>query len=81
MEGIDVLRKKIGANGQEPSSELIARRRAERAEWEREHAEELAELRQVSAGHDVQQAGEPARVEPVVAEAEASARAAEARGE
>ena len=81
MEGIDVLRKKIGANGQEPSSELIARRREERAQWDREHAEELAELRQVSAGHDVEQAGEPPHVEPVVAEAEASARAAEARGE
>ena len=81
MEGIDVLRKKIGANGQEPSSALIARRRAERAEWEREHAKELEELRQVSEGHDVQQAGEAPRVEPVVAEAEASARAAEARGE
>jgi NADH-quinone oxidoreductase subunit B len=38
MEGIDILRKKIGANGQVPSSELIAARRAERAEWDAQHA-------------------------------------------
>lgn len=38
MEGIDILRKKIGANGQVPSSELIAARRVERAEWDAQHA-------------------------------------------
>lgn len=75
MEGIDVLRRKIGVNGQVPSSELIAQRRADRLAWEREHADELAALREVTAGHDVQQPGEPPVVEPVVAEAEAEARA------
>jgi len=82
MEGIDVLRRKIGVNGQVPSSELIAERRADRLAWEREHADELAALREVTAGHDVQQPGEPPMVEPVVADAEAEARArAEGRGD
>lgn len=80
MEGIDVLRKKIGVNGQVTSTELIAQRRAERAEWEKEHAAELEALRELSAGHDVLQVGDAPVVEPVVAEAEAEAlAAAEAR--
>jgi len=80
MEGIDVLRKKIGVNGQVTSTELIAQRRAERAEWEKEHAAELEALRELSAGHDVLQVGEAPVVEPPVAEAEAEAlAAAEAR--
>ena len=82
MEGIDVLRRKIGVNGQVPSSQLIAERRADRLAWEREHADELAALREVTAGHDVQQPGEPPVLESVVADAEAEARArAEGRGD
>ena len=82
MEGIDVLRRKIGVNGQVPSSQLIAERRADRLAWEREHADELAALREVTAGHDVQQPGEPPVVEPMVADAEAEAWArAEGRGD
>lgn len=80
MEGIDVLRKKIGVNGQVTSTELIAQRRAERAEWDKQHAAELEALREMSAGHDVLQAGDAPEVEPVVAEAQAEAlAAAEAR--
>jgi NADH-quinone oxidoreductase subunit B len=58
MEGIDILRKKIGANGQTASSDLILQRREERLAWDKAHAAELAALREQSEGHDVQQAGE-----------------------
>jgi NADH-quinone oxidoreductase subunit B len=61
MEGIDVLRRKIGANGQVPSSELIIQRRADRLAWEKENEAGLDALRELSAGHDVQQAGEAPR--------------------
>ena len=49
MEGIDVLRRKIGVNGQVPSSELIAARREERLAWERENAEGIEALAEVAA--------------------------------
>ncbi|MSO44359.1 MAG: NADH-quinone oxidoreductase subunit B [Thermoleophilia bacterium] len=42
MEGIDILRAKIGANGQVPSSVLIERRRAERAAFDRATSGALA---------------------------------------
>ncbi len=57
MEGIDVLRKKIGVNGQQPSSVLIAQRREARLAWEREHAAGLEAIRVAAAGHDVPGAG------------------------
>ncbi len=76
-EEVAALRRKIGVNGQVPSSQLIAERRADRLAWEREHADELAALREVTAGHDVQQPGEP-----TVADAEAEVRArAKGRGD
>jgi NADH-quinone oxidoreductase subunit B len=49
MEGIDVLRKKIGVNGQVTSSELIRQRREERLAWDRENAEGLEALAAVAA--------------------------------
>ncbi len=53
MEGIDILRRKIGANGQRPSSEIIAERRAERLTWDHEHAAGLAVLRTIGEGQGV----------------------------
>ena len=46
---------------QVPSSELIIQRRADRLAWEKENEAGLDALRELSAGHDVQQAGEAPR--------------------